>query len=454
MRPFRPRRPRLPDAAGYRFTVSFLLFATIVSQTALSQESNPKLRVARLIDRLGSSSYARRQTAGRELLELGQPTIGPLEAAATGEDPEVRIRAEKLLSEIKTRRLWAGSTVKRTGSSRMASAILKDAARTSGNRLVFGGRFDNFVDREINVQAGRVPFWKVVDDVCRQTENRLSMRRQAETGAMVIVAGKPGNYPVAYAGPMRVHLSQAKRQFSESLDYEDGTSALTHTFTIDMAANWETRCQLLAYRSDAEIVEAISDKGQRLWAAPGSYGGWNVVPTGAGQIETTLRLQPPSVKASKLKKLHIRWEFVAAGDPQTIEITDFETPRVYRSHDVELVFDRLEKQSDIRYEVTLVTSRSALIPELQDLSQIENKIVLVDDSGAKMTLHTRTVQDAELSRRKTPFLTEGVRMTFAFLASSADRKPAKLRFTYPRIRSRKKLDVIFRDVQLPSTAPD
>ena len=216
MRTFRPRRlwsvrPWSVDVAGYRFTLAFVFCTTIMSQTAHSEEPEPKVRVAHLIDRLGSSSFVRRQSAGRELLELGQPIIKPLEAAAVGEDPEVRIRAEKLLREIKTRQLWAGGTIDCGGSSRMASAILKDAALRSGNHLAFGGRFDNFVDREVRVPAGRVPFWQVVDEVCRQTENHLSTRRQAETGAIVMVAGKPGDYPVAYAGPMRVHLAQAKR---------------------------------------------------------------------------------------------------------------------------------------------------------------------------------------------------------------------------------------------------
>ncbi|MCG8583121.1 MAG: hypothetical protein MI757_00215 [Pirellulales bacterium] len=455
MRRIRTRRHGSPDGVGYRFrVVSLVFFLSAVAADSRGQNREDPVRVAHLIDRLGSSSFARRQSAERELLGLGQRTMGPLQKAASGDDPEVRLRAEKLLDELKVRRLWSASMIDCKSEDQLASVVLREAAHESENKLVFGGRFDNFVDRDVQVDPGRKEYWRVVDQVCRQTENHLSFRRQAETGATVIVAGKPGKYPVAYAGPLRVFLKQAKREFSESFDYEDGTTDIGHTFAIELAANWETRCKLLAYQSDAYVVAATTEKGQRLLTAPGSSGGWSVVQPGVGQIETTLRLQPPSVAASKLKELHLRWNLVAAGDPRTIELSDLATPRVYRQDDVELVFEGIVKQTETSYEASFVVARGALIAELKDLGQSEYHAAMLDDTGKRMPIHSRNVESSTNSRRETPFAVEGTRIIVTFLASSAERKPAKLRFTYPKIRSRKALDIVFRDVRLPATPLD
>ena len=460
MRATRTRQPQTADVAGYRFrVVSLVLFLSTVFQSTgvietRGQDRSEPVRVAHLIDRLGSSSFARRQAAERALLELDEPPITPLEKAVAGTDPEVSLRAEKLLNELKTRRMWSPSMIQQASGDQLASEILRNAATESGNRLAFGGRFDNFVDRKIQVLPGRAPYWQVVDHVCRQTNNHLSFRRQPETGATVIVAGAPGKHPVAYAGPLRVFLKQARREFSESLDYEDRALDLKHTFAIDIATNWETRCRLLAHRSEAYVVAAVTDSGQRLLAAPGTSGGWNVVPVGAGQVETTLRLQPPSVAASQLAKLHLRWELVAASDMQTIDITDMETPRVYRRDDVELVFEGVEKVSDTRYEASIVVKRAAFITELKGLAETHHEIGMIDDHKQSMSVHSRSTENSSTSRRKTPFLVQGTRIVTSFVADKPERKPASIHFRYPKIRSLKAVDIVFRDVPLPSSPLD
>ena len=139
---------------------------------------------------------------------------------------------------------------------------------------------------------------------------------------------------------------------------------------------------------------------------------------------------------------------------QTIDITDMETPRVYRRDDVELVFEGVEKVSDTRYEASIVVKRAAFITELKGLAETHHEIGMIDDHKQSMSVHSRSTENSSTSRRKTPFLVQGTRIVTSFVADKPERKPASIHFRYPKIRSLKAVDIVFRDVPLPSSPLD
>jgi uncharacterized protein (TIGR03067 family) len=58
-------------------------------------------RIARLVKQLGDDAFAKREDASRELDGIGEPALPALrKAAASGDDPEIRWRAGKLVSGI------------------------------------------------------------------------------------------------------------------------------------------------------------------------------------------------------------------------------------------------------------------------------------------------------------------------------------------------------------------
>ena len=74
-----------------------LVLAPLWSPRALAADQK---EIARLIKRLASSDFQAREAATKRLTEIGEPALGALEHAKTGDDPEVRTRAEDIITVI------------------------------------------------------------------------------------------------------------------------------------------------------------------------------------------------------------------------------------------------------------------------------------------------------------------------------------------------------------------
>ena len=141
-------------------------------------------RIARLIKRLGNSSYDSRQTAGEELERLGSLTRTHLEAAIEDEDPEIRLRAKELLRKLKVQDLWAPSRVNHQAQGQMASEVLGALAQQTGNRVLVGDQYGKFEDRPVDLDYVDTPFWIVMDALCHRSGNPCpAALRHAQSGA-------------------------------------------------------------------------------------------------------------------------------------------------------------------------------------------------------------------------------------------------------------------------------
>jgi uncharacterized protein (TIGR03067 family) len=66
-------------------------------------------RITRLIQQLGDDAYAKREAASRELEAIGEPALAALrKAAASSDDVEIRVRAEKIVQGIRAKQEIAG----------------------------------------------------------------------------------------------------------------------------------------------------------------------------------------------------------------------------------------------------------------------------------------------------------------------------------------------------------
>ena len=67
-------------------------------------EAEKSDRVAALIKQLGDDAFAKRETASKELEDIGEPALPALRTAATSsDDPEIRGRAERISQSIAAR---------------------------------------------------------------------------------------------------------------------------------------------------------------------------------------------------------------------------------------------------------------------------------------------------------------------------------------------------------------
>lgn len=419
----------------------------LIQGLAHSQEpatGETKIRIARLIERLGSASYEERSDASDDLARMGFESRKQLEEATESSDPEIRLRAKDLLLRLKVRELWSASPVNYEGEKITASQVLSKLSEQSGNHVLVGDQYGTFHDQEVSLNYPQGEFWRVLDDLCRQSGNRVRPHYDSRNPGLVVVQGIPGKYPTAYSGPLRTQITGARRAFTEELDYDDMGSELTHTFQLNLQMMWEDRFKLVAYRAQPDLVDAVTDTGVHLSATQSSGSGWNVASTGTRQLTMSLRLHPPSTKARSLEMLKLKWGLIAVGDIAHLDVTDLESKEPHYQDDVEVVVESVLPGQNSRYEVTLIVTRELVLPEPQEVLFQENDVELFDAEGRSFRKQGQTNSLSE----------HGAKMKISFAGETPQSVPKVLRFVYPRIRAQKDVEILFRNVPLPVGKPE
>ena len=364
-------------------------------------------------------------------------------------DPEVRLRARSLLDECLADDLWSASLVCPPADARPTSALLAWIAGQSGNRPFAGDPYGTFLDVPIRIPCGPTTFWRAVDDLCRASGNHLRTQYDSRGGGQIVCGGPPGDFPLAHSGPLRAQITSARRMFIEEFDYAHPASEVTHTFQLHLHLTWEQRLRLLAYTTQPEVVEARTDTGQLLAVLPPAQRNWNVVMPEARHVIATLRLTPPATDARRLDVLALRWPLLAVGQPAALVATDLAAGRSYAQDDVEVTVESLQQLPSGRYEVVLIVSRDRAPPDPAEIVFQENDVDLFDAAGCVLRLQSQTHQ----------FVGRGleIRLQCGSVSGSGDSsgvdRPALLRLIYPRLRSRRSLELVFRDVPLPTARP-
>jgi hypothetical protein len=435
-------RGRVPARCGLAALLAFLTWPSLAAE--LAAQPPGELRVARLIKRLGADSYADRSQAADALEKLGATARQQLTAAIVDPDPEIRLHAKDLLAQLNLRDLWAASEVAAPTGRVSASKLLAIVGEQTGNHLLLGDEYGTFHEHEMTVDAGKQPFWPLVDGICRASGNRVRPHLDPRRPGLVIVPGNCGKYPLAYAGPIRCQLTSARRNYSEELSYETLESDVSHVFQLGVQMVWEDRFRLVAFRSQPEVVSAVTPDGIKLPLATTAGGTWNVAGTGTRQVSTTLRLQPPPIAARELDSLVLRWGLIAAGDMATIEVTDLKSAEPHFQDDLELSVESVQSTGGGQYAVTLLMTRELTIPEPAEVIFQENEFELFDaeQKPFRKQGQTNTLSD------------EGAKMVANFIGDSADSVPKRLTFSYPRLRSQKEVELEFRHVPLPVGRPE
>jgi hypothetical protein len=411
---------------------------------APAQKPDP-VRIARLIRDLGSPSYTKRETATEALATIGAAGRERLESALQSSDPEVRLRAARLLKQLNVERLWQGSPVKLVANSMKASDAVKALGKQTENEVAVGDQYGTFQESDVTFDRTEGQFWPIVDELCRQSGNRVRPRYGSSRPGLVFVSGDCGDYPVTYAGPVRAQITAAKRVFIEEYDYEDTTSETTHTFQFTMLLSWENRFRVVAHQTHLDVAEAVADVPARIFGHETTDGGWQVVENSVQQFSTTMRLQPPPQSATALKRLTLAWELIAVGEPANLAIEDFADDTVHRQEDLSLHIQKMEQVSETRHEMVIAISRDLVVPEPEEILFLENEFALFDADGRPF----------ELRGQSRLGISNGVaKMKLTFVAPTANIHPTQFVLTYPRIRDRRAVPITFENVPLPVARPD
>lgn len=392
----------------------------------------------RLVQQLGAPSYRQRDAASRALANLGPDARTALLRAVESDDPEIELRARVLLRLLHVSEIWMPSWVDCRASDQQVSEVFRKLAAQSGNRLLTGDAFSSFREAPVSVGLGSTEFWRAVDELCRLTGNHVRATYDPHRPGTVIVAGSPGQFPLAYAGPLRAKVTSARRTFNEELDLKTGDSNTTHTFQLSFQVMWEDRFALVAYRPDLELLEAHTNVGQALAATEPPGDGWRIVSPGTRQLNLKLALDPPEGNSTHLEVLRLQLGLAAVGHMQTVVIDDLASDSPHRYGGTQIVVEKV-RQKGPRWEITVVVSNENGLPDPQEIVFYENKFEAYDASGRPLSFRSQSHSLTD----------EGARLALSFAADGAG-EPAILHFSFPRIRSQRNVEFVFHDVPLPT----
>lgn len=416
--------------------------SVVAEPPATSSEPGTPL-VAGLVRSLGDGDYLVRTRADEQLAKLGVKAKAELERAAADPNPEIRLRAKELLKRLRIEALWQASAIDVAPEGQSAAEIVKKIAEQSGNHVLLGDQYGTFNDQPFELEFEKKEFWPSLDQLARATGNRLRTHYDSRQPGFVLTAGTIGDYPTAYAGPIRAQITSARRSFSEELDYETGKSDRTHAFHFVFQLTWEDRFRLTAYRSQPELIAARTNRGTAISATQPPPVDWSVAGPGMRQMSMTLRLHPPTVAADKLELLALKWGVSAIGDPAELVVEDFASREPHYRDDVELVVEAFDASMPQRCEATVRIFRDAAV-EPQEAFFQELEWELVDDRGMPYRKQGQTNTRDE----------DGAHVKLTFVGDSAEARPKKLTLRYPRIRSQRDVVLTFRDVPLPHARPE
>jgi hypothetical protein len=403
-----------------------------------------EIRIARLIRQLGADDFVHRQQADEQLAKLGPSSRAPLEEAVSDEDLEVRLRAKRLLDRLKLEDLWAAATVQVHVHGEPASVILSSLAAQSGNHIHVGDPYGSFTEARLDLNYSAMNYWQAIDDICGKTGNRIRPHYDLHTPGVVVSTGAPGSFPRAYGGPVRAQITGATRVFIEALNYEEQKAELTHSFQISLQFMWEDRFHIVGYSAQPELVEAVTDNKVVISSAQPAGGGWNATSRGLRQVTASLKLNPVPVSAKAFEVFRIKWGLIAVGEPAMLDIPRIEPDKLYCQDDLTLRIEAIEKQPAASYIVSLNVLRDLAMPDPQEVVFQEYEAELADGQGRAFRLQNQT---HSLTDR-------GVQLKLTFTGDSADSEPKSLKLHYPRLRARRDVQLVFRNVPLPVGKPE
>jgi hypothetical protein len=420
------------------------VFAVSLSSQVRAQDALQGPRVARLVEQLGSERFQDRDRASHELAKLGTTPRRQLEAATQSPDPEVRLRAADLLAQIRALDLWAPSLIDCRLNHAPLSQALSLLVDQSGNHVQASDLNGKFNDRPVTLNFAQIPFWQVLDEACRQSNNHVRCHYDTRESGFLLSAGPASTAPTAYAGPFRAQITRLARTFSDRLDFGDDGPQRIHAFDIDVQMVWEDRFRLVAFRTNPVIVEATAATGESLTPVQGVPGSWQACPPSTKQLQARLGLSPPPVAAAELSRLTLRWTLMAVGEMRQVVIDDLAEARRADRDNVELIIDSVERRDRDRIEIACVVARDISLPDPAEIVFQEYRVDLQDTDGRPWR-----------SQGSSCLLTDrGVQIRTTFVRDGQQGEPKSLVLHYPAVRSQRDLEFSFLHVPLPHSNLD
>lgn len=228
---------------------------------AAGDDSSLELTARRLIRELDAPRLNQRETAERELLDLGPAILEMLPRPGDRVSAEIQQRSGRIRQTLEQRLAEAAtapSRVSLAGTMPLAEVLSKIEEQT-GNRVVLQQAGIPAAEQQVTVDFEKALFWQAIDELSRQAG--LSVYPYGEERGIALVA-RPAPEPaaaslVSYSGAFRIEAIRILAQ--RDLRVNDSGS-LRLSFEIA----WEPRLSPISLQQPMDAMDAVDEKGNPL----------------------------------------------------------------------------------------------------------------------------------------------------------------------------------------------
>ena len=215
--------------------------ALLVSLSSPAGEDVSAEKINKLIDQMGSGTFAEREKATKELEAIGLPALDALRKAAKSEDVEVRKRAgelaKKLEKQAASAKLLAAKRVHLVCKDMPVTDAVADLGKKSGYDIYLHDPEGKLKERKITLDTGETTFWHALALLCEKAElTETTMQELMRQGQPPF--GGPGA-PVPIRKPLPkppVPAVPADQPPPAPPKKEPGLAAVTGALTVEVTA--------------------------------------------------------------------------------------------------------------------------------------------------------------------------------------------------------------------------
>lgn len=208
---------------GHR-TIWILLGALCFATSSFAQEAVATDQIETRIAQLSNTRYSVRELGARELIRIGEPALGTLQAALSSPDMEVRQRVEAIIKTINFRKrnseLIKAPTLRLNYVNKPLGDALADVSRQAKMAFDLDPKSNKNPKELITLDTGDVPYWQAIEKflavaglVEKPTSNSVMAPGPISTSTQQIQLWSNAPRPEPPADP-RIHLVEGKPVFA------------------------------------------------------------------------------------------------------------------------------------------------------------------------------------------------------------------------------------------------
>lgn len=327
--------------------------AAVAAGTAEAKKDLPAT-VQALVKKLDSSAIADRESAEKELIELGSQVLPLLPAVSSRTPAEVknrltRIRAALLQTAVESSTKTSFITL--SGSMPFSKAIA-EIGKQSGNSFIdYREQFNQEQpDPTIDVAIENKPFWEAVDIVLDKAGLTI-YNYDEEASAIAYTARGEGAVDrvgrATYSGIFRIEPIRVQAT-------RDLRNPASRTLRLTLDISWEPRVRPIVLEQPLAEVSAVDEEGNAI-EVDGSEGNPEVSVEGSNaavEMEYLLKLPPRSV--SQVKSLKGKLTAVVLGRIEAFEFDNLDKTKAAEQQrgGVTVTVDSCRKNDEI-YDVQM-----------------------------------------------------------------------------------------------------